>query len=71
MNDRKFVATMVALAGFLCAAGLAVDGKYAMATENLDPSMRTALPYSQWKDHPGLALVAGQRERLQQASTSE
>lgn len=70
MNDRKFVATMVAAAGFLCAAGL-VDGKYAMATENLDPSMGTVLPYSQWKDHPGLALVAGQRERLQQPSTPE
>jgi hypothetical protein len=71
MNDRKFVATIVAAAGFVCAAGLAVDGKYAMATENLDPSMRTVLPYSQWKDHPGLALVAGQRERMQQSATAE
>jgi hypothetical protein len=68
MNDRKFLATLVAVVGFACAAALAVDGKDAMAIENLDPSMQTVPTYSQWKDHPGLALVAAQRERWQQTA---
>jgi len=70
MNDRKFLAVALAAVGFVAVASLAVEGKYALAAETLDPTMQQVPPYSQWKDHPGLALVAAQRERMQQTAAA-